>query len=485
MNRFANAIAASGLRPGDRFAFLGKNSIEYVLLYYAASKSGAIPVPLNYRLAPPEWEYILNDSESKLVIADDEFCEGIDSIRANLPQVSTTIVLGGAEKDGWTNFNTWLASQPSTPPADNADIEDVLQMYTSGTTGRPKGAVLTHRNIVSNMVQFISIYRDEWNGRTLVVAPLYHVAAACSAWGTVFLGNPMFIQREFNPIETVRALSEENISSAILVPAMIQACLSMVPDVAERSYKDLKTLSYGASAIAETTLRRAMEVFGCDFIQAYGMTESSPILTSLSAGEHRRAIEKDPHLLLSAGRAIIGTEIKIADADDNEVPLGEMGEILARGDQVMKGYWKQPEATAETLRGGWLHTGDAGSMDEEGFVFIQDRVKDMIVSGGENIYPREVEEVLFQHPSVADAAVIGIPDDKWGETVKAILVVQGDEKPSEEDMIEFCRTKLGGYKVPRSVDYIEMLPRNPSGKVLKRELREQYWKGQDRRVAGS
>ena len=485
VNRFANALVASGLSPGDRFAYLGKNSIEYLLLYYAASKSGAVPVPLNYRLAPPEWEYILNDSESKLIIADEEYCDAVDSIRPNLPQVSESISIGGTAKDGWTNFDTWIDSQPTTPPTVNSGSDDVLQMYTSGTTGRPKGAVLTHRNINTNIIQFTGIYRDQWNGRALLVAPLYHIAAAFSGWGTVFLGNSVYIQREFIPADTVQALSEGGISSAVLVPAMIQACLAMVPDVAERSYDDLQTLSYGASAIAETTLRRAMEVFGCDFIQGYGMTEASPIISSLSADEHKRAIEKDPHLLLSAGRAIIGTEIKIVDADDNELPLGEMGEIIVRGDQVMKGYWRMPEATEETLRGGWLHTGDAGSMDEEGFVFIQDRVKDMIVSGGENIYPREVEEVLFQHPAIVDAAVIGVPDEKWGETVKAILVIQGDETPSEEDIVEFCRTKLGGYKVPRSVDYIEELPRNPSGKVLKRELREQYWEDQDRRVAGS
>ncbi len=485
-NQFANALVASGLSPGDRFAFLAKNSIEYALMYYAASKCGGVPVPLNYRLAPPEWAFIINDSDSRLLIADAEYCEAVDSIRGDLPLVEKQIAIGDRAPEGWSDFSEWIDGHAaSAPDIEIEDSGDVLQMYTSGTTGKPKGVVLTHRNVTVNISQFAGLCRDEWRGRTLIVAPLYHVAAAVVCWGTVFWGYPLLIQRDFVPAETVRALSEENVGFALLVPAMIQACLKAVPDVAERSYDGLNGMVYGASPIAEATLRRGIEVFGCGFVQAYGMTEASPVLTLLSAADHRRAVAGEQRLLLSAGRAVAGTDLKIVDGDDHEVARGQVGEIVARGAQVMKGYWGRPEATAETLRGGWLHTGDAGSMDDEGFVYIQDRVKDMIVSGGENIYPREIEDALFEHPAVADAAVIGVPSEQWGESVKAILVVKGESAPTEEEILEFCRTKLGGYKLPRSVDFVDALPRNPSGKVLKRELREKYWEGHGRRVAGS
>jgi acyl-CoA synthetase (AMP-forming)/AMP-acid ligase II len=252
--------------------------------------------------------------------------------------------------------------------------------------------------------------------------------------------------------------------------------------VAERRYDSLRIITYGASPISEQTLRRAMEVFQCEFVQGYGMTETTAALTYLPAVDHARALREKPELLLSAGRAVAGTEIRIVDDQDRPVPTGTIGQIIAQGPQLMRGYWNQEEATAEALRGGWMHTGDAGIMDAEGFIYIQDRVKDMIVSGGENVYPREVEEILFQHPLVADAAVIAVPDERFGEAIKAVIVLREGTTASEQDIIDFCRDKLGGYKRPRSVDFVAALPRNPSGKVLKRELREKYWAGHRRRV---
>ena len=251
---------------------------------------------------------------------------------------------------------------------------------------------------------------------------------------------------DFSPDQVVRALSEENIGFAVLIPAMIQMCLVQVPEVAERAYASLRLIHYGASAIAEQTLRRALEIFQCEFSQGYGMTEMTAAITNLTPDDHRRALRENPQLLLSAGRATVGTQIKIVDVDDNALPNGTIGEIAVRGPQMMKGYWKQPEATAHTLRGGWMHTGDAGILDDEGYLFIQDRVKDMIVSGGENVYPRVVEEVLYKHPAIADVAVIGVPDEKWGETVKAIVVLRQGMNASADELLEFCRGKLGGFE---------------------------------------
>jgi acyl-CoA synthetase (AMP-forming)/AMP-acid ligase II len=265
---------------------------------------------------------------------------------------------------------------------------------------------------------------------------------------------------------------------------MIQACLTAVPDVTQRNYDNLRLIHYGASPIAEATLRRAIETFKCEFSQGYGMTEMSAGIAILSWADHQCALKDRPDLLLAAGRPVLGTEVKIVDANDNPLPNGVIGQVLTRGPQMMKGYWKQPDATAEALRGGWMHTGDAGILDEEGYLYIQDRFKDMVVSGGENVYPRIVEEVLFKHPAVAEAAVIGVPDEKWGETIKAVVVLRQGMNATEDEIIDFCRGKLGGFERPRSVDFVETLPRTPSGKVLKRVLREPYWTDQKRRVAG-
>ena len=485
-NRLANTFLATGLRAGDRVAILSKNSIEYLLLYYGAFKAGVVPVPLNYRLAPAEWTYIINDAQAKMLIAAGEYVNAADGIRCEFQTVEGLVAVNGEPPAGWVDFRRWVADQPETAP-DQAikEDDDVYQMYTSGTTGRPKGAVLTHRAVCANIAQFSPIYQGEPGQRGLIVVPLYHATAALTAFFGASWGCCAYVHEDFNPSEVIRVLSEENITVVTLVPAMIQACLVAVPDVAQRRYDTLKWISYGASPIAEETLKRAIETFRCDFGQGYGMTEATCVIAYLGPEDHARALREKPELLLSAGRPLVGTEMRIVDENDVPVASGAVGEIVARGPQLMRGYWNMPDESAEALRGGWLHTGDAGIMDEEGYVYVQDRVKDMIVSGGENIYPRGIEDVLFQHPAVADAAVIGVPDEQWGETVKAIVVLRQGATASEEEIIDFCRGKLGGFERPRSVDFIEALPRNPSGKVLKRDLREPYWAGRRRRVAGA
>ncbi len=486
VNKLASAFLSAGIHPGDRVAVLSKNSIEYVILYFGASKAGVVPVPLNYRLAPPEWAYIVNDSQAKMLIASAEYLEAADNIRGELETVGQFVGIGGPGASGWNDYRVWVDNQATSPPQhDITSDQDLLQMYTSGTTGRPKGAVLTHNNVTTNLLQTSPSIELNRGDRLLIVAPLYHLAAAFCSFCAASRGACMYLQEEFDPFEVVRALSEEKIKWSLLVPAMIQACLVNVPDVAQRSYKDLNCIGYGASPIAEETLRRAMDVFKCDFMQAYGMTELAPCATILSPVDHLRGLESKPELLLSAGRAIPGTEVRIVDEDDHPLPNGTMGELVVRGPQVMKGYWNLPEETAEAVRGGWMHTGDAGTMDEEGYVYLQDRVKDMIVSGGENVYPRVVEEVLFKHPAIADAAVIGVPDEQWGESVKAVVVLREGVSATPEEIMDFCRGQLGGFELPRSVDLVAGLPRGAAGKVLKRELREPYWEGRGRRVAGA
>jgi acyl-CoA synthetase (AMP-forming)/AMP-acid ligase II len=355
-------------------------------------------------------------------------------------------------------------------------------MYTSGTTGRPKGAILSHAAVCANVEQLNAVVELVAGDRFLIVAPMYHAAASINVFTVVRQGGTLVIMEEFDPHAVVDTLAGRHIRATVLVPAMIQACLVQVPDAGQRSYDDLRYIGYGASPIAAETLRCAMEVFGCDFAQGYGMTETTAVVTALTARDHRRALGGEPGLLLSCGRPLPGTEVRVVDAEQRDVPVGDIGEVIVRGPQLMRAYHNLPEATAAALAGYWMHTGDAGCLDGEGFLYILDRVKDMIVSGGENIYPREVEDVLFEHPAVADAAVIGVPDEQWGETVKAVVVLRAGRAADESELIEFCRVRVAGFKSPRSVDFVDELPRNASGKVLKKDLRAPFWADCARRV---
>jgi acyl-CoA synthetase (AMP-forming)/AMP-acid ligase II len=486
VNRLANAFVATGLGVGDRVAVLSKNSIEYVLIYFAASKAGVTVVPLNYRLAVPEWTYILNDAQPRILIAAGQYLTTIESFRSKLETVEHFVASDAVGLVGWESFQDWVTDERSTPPERLVTEEsDAYQMYTSGTTGHPKGAVLTHRAVTANVRQIGHALQLEPAERSLVVAPLFHAGAVPSTFSCVSRGGCVYIQEDFDPSEVVRALSEEQICYAVLVPSMIQACLVGVEDVAERSYDSLRLIYYGASPVAEQTLRSAAEVFKCGFVQSYGMTEATQALTFLSPTDHQRGLDEQPKLLFSAGRPAMETEIRIVDENDAPLPNGALGEIVANGPQLMRSYWNRPEESAEVLRGGWLHTGDIGSIDDEGYVYVQDRLKDMIVSGGENVYARVIEDVLFQHPAIADAAVIGVPDERWGETVKAVVVLRAGATTTEEEILGFCRGKLGGFELPRSVDFVDALPRNPSGKVLKRVLREPYWIGRSQHVTGA
>jgi fatty-acyl-CoA synthase len=385
--------------------------------------------------------------------------------------VRHAVAEGGAA--GWEPLEPWLTEGPATPPDVAVDAADPLyQMYTSGTTGAPKGAVLSHAAVTANIVQVGLAHPVAAGERGLVALPMFHAAVIPTTFAVLGRGGSLVIHEAFDPERVVRALEQDRIAVATLVPAMLSACLDAA---AGRRFPQLRSIHYGAAPIAEGTLRGAVEAFGCSFVQSYGMTEAAQAVSFLSAADHERALASRPQLLLSAGRSAVGTALRI----------GEAGEILVRGPQLMSGYWRREEATAQALRDGWLHTGDAGRIDEEGYLFVEDRIKDMIVSGGENVYPRTVEEVLVAHPAVAEAAVIGVPDERWGETVKAVVVLRPDAVCGEAALLDFCRPRLGGFERPRSVDFVDVLPRTATGKVLKRVLREPYWAGRPRRVSGA
>ena len=478
-NRVAQALLAAGVEPGDRIAYLDRNSPEYFPFLFGGAKVNAASVAVNWRLAVPEMEYILNDSGSKVLLAGEEFLDGIR--RMSLPGISTVVVLGDAGDTGFPTWEQWLAGRPAIDPELPVNDDDTCyQLYTSGTTGRPKGVELTQSNFLACLADSLAALEMDENTVNLICMPLFHISG--SGWGAVgiFHGARSLMLRDVDLPRIVRLIAEERITHTLFVPAVLQFLLA-VPGVSEADYSSLHSIAYGASPITESVLVKAMETFGCRFFQAYGLTETTGVVSLLHDDDH------DPggpraHLLRSCGKPIDSHEVRIMDAESLEQrPEGEVGEIWVRGPQVMKGYWNNPDANRDAFVDGWFRTGDAGYL-REGYLYIHDRVKDMIISGAENIYPAEIENVLMKHPRIADAAVIGVPDDRWGESVKAI-VKKAEEALTEEEVMNYCRERLARYKCPTSVDWAEELPRNPSGKILKVELRKPYWEGRDRQVS--
>jgi len=475
-NQVAQALAADGVGPQDRVAFLDKNSPEFFEAVFGAAKLNAVLCPVNWRLAPPEAAYVINDADVSLLIVGEELLPMLDAMRADLSAVKKVVIIG-------RDYEDWLGAQPAVDPGLSPVPEAIaLQFYSSGTTGLPKGVMLSNAALFAGIAANNTSLVFSERSVNLVAMPLFHVSGG--AWGLVGLYNgcPNVLLREVDPAEVIRCIVEYGITHAVLVPAVIQFLL-MLPQARTADFSSLELLVYGASPISEEVLRDALATFGCKFLQAYGMTETSGGCVLLQPEDH------DPdgpftHRLRAIGKAGPGTEVKVVDPGTlTAVPVGVVGEILVRSPQNMTGYWKLPEATAETILGdGFLRTGDAGYFDEDGYLYIHDRVKDMIISGGENIYPAEVENALMSHPGVADVAVIGVPDERWGETPKALVVPVPGTTVDEADLIAFARTRLAGYKCPTSVELIDVLPRNPSGKVLKRQLRAPYWAGLSRGV---
>lgn len=481
VRQLLNGLRALGVGSNDRVAVISRNGPEILLCLLAALRGGPIMVPINHRQAPAEMLWQIADAECRVVIAEGQF---VDHVAAGLKPDLLRFEIGGA-RDGWQGFDDWLPRQSSEAGAASRAIDQpYLQIYTSGTTGRSKGVLLSERNC-------LAMLDGVWKGLDVQLAPgqrayqgfpLFHVGGVFITLWLLSKGLSLTFMRDFNPVEANLLFDTGRVDYAAMVPAMIQACLGVPATTG--TPQGLQAMIYGASPIAESVLRRARDRYLCDFIQVYGMSETHSTISALTMADHRKALEGSrPEILRSAGRPLPGCDVRIVDPVSGKAcGLRAIGEIAVRSTQVTSGYWKRPDATAETIRDGFLHTGDAGYLDEEGYVFIVDRLKDIIVSGGENVSSKEVENALLSFPGIRDAAVIGVPDERWGESVKALILVS-DPALSLADVTAHCRSLLGGFKVPKSIEIIEAIPRNGAGKVLKHVLREPYWKNVDRRVS--
>jgi acyl-CoA synthetase (AMP-forming)/AMP-acid ligase II len=478
-SRIANALMASGIRTQDRIAYLGKNTDHFLPCLLGACKARATLTPFNFRLAAPEITRLIEDSGAGIFMVGPDVADLADQAVASLASRPRMIALG-FDRDGYKSLEAWIDDAEPGDPGLEADPEDdVIQVYTSGTTGAPKGVRLTNRNYLAafKLTTASGGLNYEPHDTVLAAMPFFHVAGANIALIAMASGARSAILRDAAPQLILDLIGKERINHAFLAPALIQM-LMQAPGIESADLSSMRTLTYGASPISEDLLKRATARFRCEFVQLYGMTETCGAGTFLSYADHDPAKGK----VRSCGVAWPGLELKIVGEDGTEAARGAVGEILIRSPVVMKGYWNKPEATAAAIQNGWMLTGDAAYMDEDGYVFIYDRVKDMIRTGGESVYPAEVENALSGHPAIADVAVIGVPDDRWGETVKALIVLKPGAPPDAADVIAWTRGRIAHFKAPKSVDFVDLIPRNATGKILRRELREPYWKGRNRRV---
>ena len=486
--RVAQAARRDGLGVGDRIAFLDRNGMAYFDVLFGGSLIGAVNVAVNWRLAPAEMAAIIDDSEAPLLVVHTDYLEALASMPGGLPAVRRIVVIGDSDAAPCpdpraASFGTWVEGCPADDPGHVGPPDEVsMQLYTSGTTGLPKGVMLTNANLSTAISEAGKTFSITDDTVSLVAMPLFHIGGSGWALCAMSRGGRSIILRDVDPGLLLDLVATERITEMFVVPAVLMMLLA-TPSLATTDLSSLRLIFYGASPISEDVLVKCMAAFGCGFCQVYGMTETTGAITALPFEDH------DPDgprrgLLRSAGKPHESVQLRVVDPDTGkDADAGEVGEIWTRSPYNMAGYWGKHDETARTIDAdGWLRTGDAGYFDADGYLFLHDRIKDMVVSGGENIYPAEVENVLLSHPALVDAAVIGVPDERWGETVKAIVVLAPGATLDEADVIAHCRTVLAHYKCPTSVDAVEALPRNPSGKILKRELRAPYWAGKQRSI---
>ena len=489
-NRIAHGLIKRGVEEGMRIAILEKTSARSIQGIFGVAKSGATLVMINNLLRPRELEFILQDSQPSILLLGENYIDPISSIRERLPSIQNFFSLGQGAK-GVLSFQEWTEGDcPANPEKQVREKAIFNLLYTAGTTGIPKAAIYSHgrfwQNLLSTVIDTPGMgYEDIWLGPV----PLYHIGGFATVIRAFLMTNTLILRESFDPQAYLKTLEEKKVSILYAYPTMIHALVNH-PEARKYDYSALRLVVYGGSAMPLSTLEKACEVFQCAFLQRYGATECCGSgISVLSSEDHRRSMEggeKARRRLTSAGRPTLGTLVKIVD--EKGVTLtqpGSLGEIVARLNAPMEGYWQRPEDTRETLQNGWLHTGDVGMKDEDGYLYIVDRKKDMIISGARNIYPREIEEILHAHPAILEAAVIGVPDEYWGESVKAVVVLREGVKTAEEEIIRFCKEHLASYKKPRSVEFVESLPKNPGGKIDKKELKRLYGRGQEKLLVSS
>lgn len=481
-NRVANGLLFLGVQAGERVAILNKNSPEQFDVLFGASKAQAVCVPINWRLSSREIALILNDARATVLFVGAEFLSAIEAVRAELKCLKHIFAFDSTSK--FIDYSEWLQKQSAEGPIMRIEPDDVaLQLYTSGTTGAPKGVMLTNRNLFTLFNHLGQYWQLDAGTRSVVCMPLFHIGGVAWALACIRYGGTVLLMQNFDANAVLQLIEEEHATHINLVPAMIRAMVDS-PSVSKHDYSSLRFVLYGTAPISKPLLIAALKVFQCPFVQVYGLTETSSAITQLDAADHQVGGPSES-LLGSAGQPYPWVEAKIVDPTTlKQCPAGRTGELWIRSAQNMKGYWMNEDATAAIIdQSGWLRTGDCGYLDPNGYLFLTDRLKDMIVSGGENIYPKEIENLLSEHPLVVEVSVIGVPHATWGETPKAIVVLTPGGKLTEQDLMSWLRGRLAHYKCPTSIEFARELPRNASGKVLKRVLREPYWEGHIRRVS--
>ena len=488
VNGLIHGLQALGIQKGEVIGILSWNRLEYPEVFGAAMKGGFVLAHLNPRLQAGELVHVINDSEPRVLFLGSELVETIARIHKQLSKTEFFLTFGDAE-GRMMAYGEMVESQSKEEPEPRVREEDPLVIfYTSGTTGIPRGAIYTHKQKMENTSMKALDIGVEFGDRHLVVLPMFHVGGDSHIWPFFLVGgcNVIMPRPSFDPAEVLQVIAEEQITDVHIVPTQLISLLNL-PDIDRYDLHCLKRIWYAASPMPTEVLKQGLSVFGPKFLQGYGLTESGPHTTTLKQAHHREAMADtgDKSVLASCGQPCIGVHIRIVDEVGRDVEVGKIGEIIVKSKRIMTEYWRKPDETRETIRDGWLYTGDLGYYDEKGFIYIADRKKDMIITGGENVYPIEVENVLYRHPAVKEAAVIGIPDPYWVEKVCALVVLKKNAQATEEDIISFCRECIAHYKAPKAVEFVESLPKNPHGKILKKEIRAKYWKQQAPDVGGT
>ncbi len=481
VNRLANAISGLGFKKGERLVILAENTHKYMEVYFAAGKLGMSVTPLNFRLADPELVHIVNDSEAVLFMAGTGYEERALGLKDEVGAIRQWVTLD-SQVQGYLNYEDMIAGASSEDPGVEVDEDELaILMYTGGTTGLPKGVMLSHRNIMTSAYGSIMICEFNKEDATCFVLPLFHISlwpALC----VLMVGGKVVVLPRPDLMEILRLIQEEKCTHINLVPTIYGWILS-VPNVDEFDLSSLRLMTYAGSPFPPDVLRQCIEKFGSIFAQGYGLTEAAPLVSFLMAEDHvLDGPERLTRRLTSAGKEGPVVEARVFDEDDKPVKVGEIGEICARGKNIMMGYWKNPDLTAKTLRNGWLHTGDMGTVDEDGFIYLMDRKADMIVTGGENVYPKEVEDVLYEHPAVQECAVVSAPDPKWGERVQAVVAFKEGQSAEPDELIAFCKERLAGYKCPKGVEVWDAIPKTVVGKVVRKEVKEHFWADRARKI---